>query len=174
MRSESEFSGPTVSVLCALCEEPSQWRHGYALARETRLTPGTLYPVLIRLAARGLVEACWQEEPRAGRPRRQLYRLTADGLTVTVDMLVAVAEAVAARGAATTMEHRCCQGHNDGASLWLRLRAAVRVRGPVAGRTVPGVAGGNGGARDVLRWADGTDVAPPSPGTRPSAETGAR
>ena len=50
---------------------------------------------MIRLAGRGLVEACWQDEPRPGRPRRQLYRLTADGLTVAVDMLVAVAEAVA-------------------------------------------------------------------------------
>ncbi len=80
MRSRSEVSAQTLSVLSALCEEPSQWRHGYALAGQTGLKPGTLYPILIRLADRGLVEAYWQEEPAPGRPRRHLYRLTAAGL----------------------------------------------------------------------------------------------
>ena len=80
MRSQPEFSPQTLSVLAALREEPSAWQHGYALARQTGLKSGTLYPILIRLADRGLVEACWQEEPVPGRPRRHLYRLTADGL----------------------------------------------------------------------------------------------
>jgi PadR family transcriptional regulator, regulatory protein PadR len=75
----SGFSAQTLSVLAALCEQPLQWRHGYALARETALKSGTLYPILIRLADRGLVEACWQDEAQPGRPRRHLYRLTADG-----------------------------------------------------------------------------------------------
>ena len=75
-----EFSPQTLSVLAALCAQPTAWQHGYALARETGLKSGTLYPILIRLADRGLVEACWQEEPTPGRPRRHLYRLTADGL----------------------------------------------------------------------------------------------
>ena len=64
-------------MLSALCEEPSQWRHGYALAGQTGLKSGTLHPILIRLADWGLVEACWQEGPAPGRPRRHLYRLTA-------------------------------------------------------------------------------------------------
>jgi DNA-binding PadR family transcriptional regulator len=76
-------------VLAALCEEPSQWRHGYALAGQTGLKSGTLYPILIRLADRGLVEACWQEEPTPGRPRRHLYRLTADGLATATAALAA-------------------------------------------------------------------------------------
>jgi PadR family transcriptional regulator PadR len=67
-------------VLAALCDEPSQWQHGYALAKQTGLKSGTLYPILIRLADQGLVEACWQDEPEPGRPRRHLYRLTAAGL----------------------------------------------------------------------------------------------
>jgi PadR family transcriptional regulator PadR len=71
-----------MSVLAALCEQPLEWRHGYALARDTGLTSGTLYPILIRLADRGLVEACWQDEAQPGRPRRHQYRLTADGLAV--------------------------------------------------------------------------------------------
>lgn len=81
MRSRAEFSPQTLAVLAALCEEPSQWRHGYALAGQTGLKSGTLYPILIRLADRGLVEARWQDEPIPGRPRRHLYRLTADGVT---------------------------------------------------------------------------------------------
>jgi len=74
------FSAQTLAVLAALRDEPSQWRHGYALAKQTGLKSGTLYPILIRLADQGLVEACWQDEPQPGRPRRHLYRLTADGL----------------------------------------------------------------------------------------------
>jgi len=67
-------------VLAALCAEPREWRHGYGIARETGLKSGTLYPILIRLADRGLVEARWEEGQPAGRPRRHLYRLTAEGL----------------------------------------------------------------------------------------------
>ena len=76
------FSTQTLAVLGALAAEPSSWRHGYDLARETRLKSGTLYPILIRLADRNLVEACWEDEQPAGRPRRHLYRLTSDGLAV--------------------------------------------------------------------------------------------
>jgi predicted ArsR family transcriptional regulator len=78
-------------VLAALCEEPSRWRHGYALAGQTRLKSGTLYPILIRLADRGLVEACWQQEPAPGRPRRHLYRLTAAGLASATGALASAA-----------------------------------------------------------------------------------
>ena len=68
MTSPPGFSAQTLSVLAALCDQPSQWQHGYALAKQTGLKSGTLYPILIRLADRGMVEACWQDEPgRAGR-----------------------------------------------------------------------------------------------------------
>jgi PadR family transcriptional regulator PadR len=77
---DRRFSAQTLSLLSALEQDPTAWRHGYELAKETGLQSGTLYPVLIRLADRGLVEACWEEEQPAGRPRRHLYRLTPDGL----------------------------------------------------------------------------------------------
>jgi Transcriptional regulator PadR-like family len=64
----SGFSAQTLSVLAALCEQPSEWRHGYELAKRTGLKSGTLYPILMRLADRGLMEARWQEEQPAGRP----------------------------------------------------------------------------------------------------------
>jgi PadR family transcriptional regulator PadR len=94
--SSPRFSAQTLSVLAALCDQPSQWQHGYALAKQTGLKSGTLYPILIRLADRGLVEACWQDEPEPGRPRRHLYRLTAAGLASAT-----AAPARAARPAAT-------------------------------------------------------------------------
>ena len=78
MTSPPGFSVQTLSVLAALCDQPSQWQHGYALAKQTGLKSGTLYPIL--LADRGMVEACWQDESGPGRPRRHLYRLTAAGL----------------------------------------------------------------------------------------------
>jgi len=92
MKSHREFSPQTLLVLAALYEQPSQWQHGYALARQTGLKSGTLYPILIRLADRGLVEACWQEEPVPGRPRRHLYRLTPDGLASATGALAASAQ----------------------------------------------------------------------------------
>ena len=93
MPSRSGFSAQTLAVLAALCAQPSEWRHGYALARQTGLKSGTLYPILIRLADRGLVEARWQDEPQPGRPRRHLYRLTADGLATATAALNGAAEA---------------------------------------------------------------------------------
>jgi len=91
MGPRSEFSAQTLAVLAVLCEQPSQWRYGYALARQTGLKSGTLYPILIRLANRGLVDACWQEEPVPGRPRRHLYRLTAGGLASATEALASAA-----------------------------------------------------------------------------------
>ena len=97
MGSRPEFSAQTLSVLAALYEQPSQWRHGYELAKQTGLKSGTLYPILIRLADRGLMEAHWQDEQQAGRPRRHLYRLTPEGLAAAS---VAVTAAASPSGAA--------------------------------------------------------------------------
>jgi PadR family transcriptional regulator, regulatory protein PadR len=98
--SRRELSPQTLSVLAALYEQPSQWQHGYALASQTGLKSGTLYPILIRLADRGLVEARWQEEPQPGRPRRHLYRLTAGGLASAAGALAAPARQPAGRAVA--------------------------------------------------------------------------
>ena len=105
MTSPPGFSAQTLSVLAALCDQPSQWQHGYALAKQTSLKSGTLYPILIRLADQGMVEACWQDEPRPGRPRRHLYRLTAAGLASA-----SVALASAATPAATKARTAAVRG----------------------------------------------------------------
>jgi PadR family transcriptional regulator PadR len=98
MSRRAAFSVQTLAVLAALAAEPSAMRHGYELARETGLKSGTLYPILIRLADRKLVEACWEEGEPAGRPRRHLYRLTSDGLAAAMAALAA-APAAATRPA---------------------------------------------------------------------------
>jgi PadR family transcriptional regulator PadR len=98
MSRRAAFSVQTLAVLAALAAEPSAMRHGYELARETGLKSGTLYPILIRLADRKLVEACWEEGEPAGRPRRHLYRLTSDGLAAALAALAA-APAAATRPA---------------------------------------------------------------------------
>jgi PadR family transcriptional regulator, regulatory protein PadR len=92
----SEFSAQTLAVLAELCATPTQWRHGYGIARDTALKSGTLYPVLIRLADRGLVEARWEDEQPEGRPRRHLYRLTAEGLAVAEGALARVSSSARA------------------------------------------------------------------------------
>jgi PadR family transcriptional regulator, regulatory protein PadR len=106
VRSRREFSPQTLSVLAALCEQPSRWQHGYALASQTGLRSGTLYPILIRLADRGLVEACWRQEPQPGRPRRHLYRLTPGGLASATGALAAPARQPAGRPAAAAGARR--------------------------------------------------------------------
>jgi PadR family transcriptional regulator len=92
------FSAQTLAVLAALAARPPDWRHGYDLARETGLRSGTLYPILVRLADREIVEACWEDGEPAGRPRRHLYRLTRDGLA-TATAALAAAPTPAARAA---------------------------------------------------------------------------
>ncbi len=87
MGHRSSFSAQTLAVLADLCATPSRWRHGYGLARATGLKSGTLYPILVRLADRGLVEACWEDEQPPGRPRRHLYRITPEGLAAATTAL---------------------------------------------------------------------------------------
>jgi len=72
------LSAQAVSVLRALAADPSRWRYGYDLGTEVHLKSGSLYPILVRLADRGLLEATWEPGPE-GRPPRHLYRLSGDG-----------------------------------------------------------------------------------------------
>ena len=72
-------SAQTLRVLGALAAEPLGWRYGYELGAEVGLRSGSLYPILVRLSDRGLLEAAWESDPPPGRPPRHLYRLTASG-----------------------------------------------------------------------------------------------
>lgn len=94
---------PTYFILAALLDGPS---HGYGLIQKAatlsdgrvRLTAGTLYAALERLAAERLVEGD-REEVVSGR-RRRYYRLTAAGeaaLTDETERLRSAAEVVGRR-----------------------------------------------------------------------------
>lgn len=69
-------------LLVALIQEASAWRHGYDLMKDTGLSSGTLYPLLMRMTEQGLVEAEWREPVQRGRPPRHAYRLTANGIAL--------------------------------------------------------------------------------------------
>jgi PadR family transcriptional regulator PadR len=69
-------------LMTALSERPREWNHGYELIKETGLSSGTLYPLLMRMTDQGLVESEWREPARPGRPARHAYRLTASGLAL--------------------------------------------------------------------------------------------
>jgi PadR family transcriptional regulator PadR len=71
-------SAQTINVLRALSADPVQWRYGYDLATEVHLKSGSLYPILVRLADRDLLETSW-EPGQGSRPPRHLYRLSAAG-----------------------------------------------------------------------------------------------
>ena len=97
------MTGQAFFVLTALADGP---RHGYGIVREVeglsqgrvKLKIGSLYGVLDRLAAEGLIEAD-REEAHDGRLRRY-YRLTRDGrrtLAEEAELRVATARVVRVR-----------------------------------------------------------------------------
>lgn len=73
------LSPQTISVLRALAADPEQWRYGLEISADTELKSGSLYPILIRLHERGLLESRWLEPERPGRPARHAYRITGAG-----------------------------------------------------------------------------------------------
>jgi PadR family transcriptional regulator PadR len=72
-------SPQTVLVLTEFLQNPQDWKYGYDISRCTGLKSGTLYPLLMRLASRKLLQTRW-EASEAGKPPRHMYKLTAGGL----------------------------------------------------------------------------------------------
>ena len=72
-------SPQTLAVLHALAAEPDRWRYGYDLCTQLGVQPGSMYPILMRLTDRGLLETTWEADHVRGRPARHLYRLTGAG-----------------------------------------------------------------------------------------------
>jgi len=73
-------SPQTLYVLDALLARPRSWHYGYQLSQETGLPSGTLYPILHRLHERGALATRWRPSEHAGRPARQMVKLTGAGL----------------------------------------------------------------------------------------------
>ena len=82
MPRRANLSVQTRRVLAAFAAQPQAWRYGYPLSKETGLSSGTLYPLLIRLSDQGLLESEWRPALKAGLPPRHAYRLTAEGVAL--------------------------------------------------------------------------------------------
>src|SRR5580692_2862019 len=80
MARKPNSSPQTRELLSLMLRKPRTWYYGYELSRDTGLSSGTLYPLLMRLGDQGLLESHWQEPERPGKPPRHVYRLTSDGL----------------------------------------------------------------------------------------------
>jgi DNA-binding PadR family transcriptional regulator len=84
---QRRLSPQTTAIVLALAEYPDTWRHGYDLCQALDLKPGTVYPILRRLADRALVDAAWEGEHSPGRPPRHLYRLSPAGRDLAADLV---------------------------------------------------------------------------------------
>ena len=80
------LSPQSADVIGALATDPETWRYGYELGQQVGLRAGTLYPILMRLSDRGLLEDSWESDPPTGRPPRHLYRLTALGQQAAAEL----------------------------------------------------------------------------------------
>ncbi len=85
-------SPQTTAVMEALGEHPSQWQYGYDLCQVTGLKSGVVYPILMRLSDRGILESRWEAAPPVGRPPRHLYRLSDTGREALADLVAVSVE----------------------------------------------------------------------------------
>lgn len=79
MNRNRRLSDQALAVLDVLHVQRAEWTYGLEIAAATGLRSGSLYPILIRLSERGLLESRWLEPERPGRPARHAYRMTAAG-----------------------------------------------------------------------------------------------
>lgn len=80
-------SSQTAALLATLLDQPQAWRYGYDLSIATHLKSGTLYPLLMRLSDRGLLQSKWESAAAPGRPPRHMYRLTSLGTAYATEHL---------------------------------------------------------------------------------------
>lgn len=73
---------PLERVLRAFLGDPTVPRYGYDLMKAAGLKSGTLYPMLGRLEADGLVTSAWETPQRDGQRPRKYYQLTGEGIRV--------------------------------------------------------------------------------------------
>jgi DNA-binding MarR family transcriptional regulator len=81
-------------IVRVFLEDPAHPRYLLELTRYTRLSAGTVAPILARLHAAGWLDKVSEDiDPvTAGRPRRMLYRLTAEAVPVARAALAAISD----------------------------------------------------------------------------------
>jgi DNA-binding PadR family transcriptional regulator len=122
-------SPQTLRLFEALLEEPTRWRYGYDLSRETGLASGTLYPILMRLAGQQLLETDWEPSTEPGRPPRHTYRLTTDGIALAHDR---VTTRTAASGQSASRARR-----RPGPAVQARIAGLFRAAIPAGSTAAP-------------------------------------
>lgn len=77
-----EITRKTLRVLAYFCANPSHHWFGLDLISATEITPGGLYPILMRLERNGWLEGNWEvlDKEAEGGPVRRYYVLTELGL----------------------------------------------------------------------------------------------
>jgi PadR family transcriptional regulator, regulatory protein PadR len=93
-------SPQTVALVSSFAREPGAWRYGYELCLELDIKPGSMYPILMRLADRGLLETTWETDAQPGRPPRHLYRLTRSGIDFAAEFTAPTTRSAAVVGTA--------------------------------------------------------------------------
>ncbi|MDT3438829.1 PadR family transcriptional regulator [Pseudofrankia sp. BMG5.37] len=94
-------SAQATAVVLALAEKPTAWRYGYELCQQLGIKPGSMYPILMRLTDRGLLETTWDTDVPPGRPPRHLYRLTGSGRVLATELAAAPTITTAPRRSAS-------------------------------------------------------------------------
>lgn len=89
MSEEPRVSTDMLKVLGTMLEDQIAWHYGLRLAKDAKIAPGTIYPMLARLEKAGWLESKWEKSgpDNEGRPRRRLYRLTGAGEQVASEKL---------------------------------------------------------------------------------------
>jgi PadR family transcriptional regulator PadR len=76
------MTAPLERVFRVFLDDPAALRYGYDLMKAAGLPSGTLYPLLARLQARGLVVSAWETPQHDGERPRRYYHLTGEGIEV--------------------------------------------------------------------------------------------
>jgi PadR family transcriptional regulator len=82
MRSnEPRLTQQTLKVLGTLMSDQMRELSGAEIAKVSKLSSGTLYPILYRLEEYGWLSSRWEigDPTVLGRPRRRYYRITGEG-----------------------------------------------------------------------------------------------
>ena len=76
------MTAPLERVFRVFLDDPAALRYGYDLMKAAGLPSGTLYPLLARLQAGGLVASAWETPHHDGERPRRYYHLTGEGIEV--------------------------------------------------------------------------------------------
>jgi PadR family transcriptional regulator, regulatory protein PadR len=90
---DPRLSHQTLKVLRIFMERPQERLAGSDILKQIGMLSGTLYPILMRLERASWLESEWEQldASEAGRPRKRLYRLSANGYHKTKAALAELA-----------------------------------------------------------------------------------